>query len=118
MPAHDPQAFLPLKTDALLVLVVLLREDLHGYGIIGEVEERSAGEIQLQTGALYRLLKRLLADGLIREVEPGQVIRGDPRRFYRATRLGEVVVDAEVERLARLVRAVKQAKAGLRPRLA
>lgn len=107
---------LPLKTDALLVLVVLLREDLHGYGIIREVEERSNGEIQLQTGALYRLLKHLLADGLIREVEAPRQVRGDPRRFYRTTPLGAQVVDAEVERLSKLVRAVRQARAGLRPR--
>ena len=108
--------FLPLKTDTLLVLVVLMRENLHGYGIIREVEERSDGEIRFQTGALYRLLKHLLADELIKEVEPAQPVRGDPRRFYRTTALGARVVDAEVERLSKLVRAVRQARAGLRPR--
>ena len=118
-PDGDLQRFLPLKTDALLVLMVLERAPRHGYGIIRDVEARSGGETILQTGALYRLLKRLLADGLIEEVVPaGGADPDDRRRFYRATRLGSAVLAAEVERMARLVRQARTRPAGGKPRLA
>lgn len=116
----DPRQFLPLKTDVLLVLLVLARRERHGYGIIRDVEERSGGETRLQTGALYRLLKRLLADGLIAEAGRRRTPESDEerRRFYRLTPLGQRVVDAEVERMARLVRAARLVASGKDPRLA
>ncbi|HEU4628987.1 MAG TPA: PadR family transcriptional regulator [Gemmatimonadaceae bacterium] len=115
----DPRRFLPLKPDALYVLLVVAREPCHGYGIIRDVEERSGGEVRLQTGALYRLLKRLLAEGLIEEVVPrGTDPADERRRYYRATRLGGAVLAAEVERMERLVRASRAVAAGRRPRLA
>lgn len=115
----DPRRFLPLKPDALYVLLVVAQRPRHGYGIIRDVEERSDGEMQLQTGALYRLLKRLLAEGLIEEVVPRGVDPEDERRrYYRATRLGAAVLGAELERMERIVRASRPTAAGRRPRLA
>lgn len=117
---RDVRDFLPLKTDALLVLLVLARRERHGYGIIRDVEERSGGETRLQTGALYRLLKRLRADGLIAEAGRRASREADEerRRFYRLTPLGHAVVEAEVERMARLVRAARLIESGRDPRLA
>jgi len=116
----DIRRFLPLKTDALLVLLVLARCERHGYGIIRDVEERSGGETRLQTGALYRLLKRLRTDGLITEAgrRPTPESDEERRRFYRLTPLGHTVIEAEVERMARLVRAARLIESGKDPRLA
>jgi DNA-binding PadR family transcriptional regulator len=119
MVAPSPDSYLPLKTDVLLVLLVLARRERHGYGILRDVERRSEGEVRLHTGALYRTLRRLLKDGLIQEsdrrpVEPDDEER---RRFYRITPLGTAVVNAEVERMSRLVRAAKLIRAGKDPRL-
>ena len=61
--------FLPLANDALYILLALASRPQHGYGIIRDVEERSAGETVLQTGALYRMLRRLLRDELIEECD-------------------------------------------------
>ena len=119
MPPPDPASFLPLKSDILLILLVLTRRERHGYGIIGDVEERSGGEIRLATGALYRALKRLLADRLIVESERRPADADDERRrFYRITPLGEAVVAAEVERMATLVRAAKLIRSGKDAKLA
>ncbi len=119
MPARDdPRRFLPLKTDVLLVLMVLERAPRHGYGIMRDVEARSGGETVLQTGALYRLLKRLLADGLIEEVAPDGADPDERRRYYRTTRLGAAVLAAELERMARLLREARTRPAGGKPRLA
>lgn len=106
--AHpDAHRFLPLKPDALLVLMALQRESRHGYGIIRDVEARSGGETVLQTGALYRLLKRLLADGLIEEVDDPAAC-DDRRRFYLISPMGSAVLAAELERMENLIREARR----------
>jgi DNA-binding PadR family transcriptional regulator len=119
MPAR-PESFLPLNTDALMILLAVANEPRHGYGIIRDVEERSDGMIHLQTGALYRNLKRLRLDGLLSEVSAptGQTSDDQRRRYYTITQLGEAVLEAEVERMSMLVRAAKAVAAGRTPRLA
>jgi DNA-binding PadR family transcriptional regulator len=82
-------------------------------GIIRDVEARSAGETVLQTGALYRTLRRLLRDLLIETCDPPAAGIGDERRiYYRLTRRGRLALDAEVDRMARLVRAARLTHAG------
>jgi DNA-binding PadR family transcriptional regulator len=118
-PQPDPRAFLPLKTDEMLILTAVAAGPLHGYAIMRDVETRSDGQVILQTGALYRTLRRLLAGGLIREcARPADADRDDERRrYYEPTPLGRTVLDAEVERMARLVRAARLAAGGRRSRL-
>ena len=117
--APNPADLLPLKSDVLLVMLALATRPLHGYGIIRDVEERTNGEVLLQTGALYRTLRRLLNDALIEESAPapGEESDDDRRRYYRLTALGRAVMDAEVERMSRLVRAARLIAGGKRPRL-
>ena len=109
--------FLPLKPDVLMILLVLRDGERHGYALMREAEARSEGTVRLQTGALYRTLKRLLDDGLVTETQaPAHAGTDDERRrYYRLTRLGTAVVAAELDRLARLV---ADAKGGRRTRLA
>jgi DNA-binding PadR family transcriptional regulator len=121
MPSNPtPDSFLPLKHDVLLILLSLGDGALHGYGILRDLEERSSGEIVLQTGALYRTLRRMLHDGLIEESAPPRNADGEDLRrcYYRSTRLGTAVRAAEVARMQRLVRAAKLTDLGKRPRLA
>ena len=56
----DPRSFLPLTPMAFQVLLALVDADRHGYGIIREVDQRTAGRVRLRTGSLYTLLQRLL----------------------------------------------------------
>src|SRR5262245_3831204 len=116
--AAPVEAVLPLATDAVLILLAVASRPLHGYGIIRDVEERSGGRTVLQTGALYRMLRRMLRAGRLEECEAPDGEGGDPRRrYYCLTRRGRRVLDAEVERMARLVRAARLTAAGRRPRL-
>ncbi len=65
------------------------------------------GLVVLDPGNLYRVIKRLLADGLIAE-STGRGIAargGDRRRYYRITAVGGRVLAAELERLRDLVSA-------------
>jgi DNA-binding PadR family transcriptional regulator len=115
----DPLDALPLKTDVLFVLFALAHQPLHGYGILRDVEIRSNGDVMLQTGALYRTLRRMLEDQLIVECPRPADVRSDDerRRYYTVTGHGRAVLDAEVERMARLIRAARLTAAGKRPRL-
>lgn len=119
MPRPDAADFLPLKTDAFLILLALASQPLHGYGIMRDVAERSEQQVVLQTGALYRTLRRLLNGRLIEECpRPAGVDSDDERRrYYQPTTLGRTVLAAEVDRLARLVRAAKLSADGKRARL-
>jgi DNA-binding PadR family transcriptional regulator len=119
MPRPDPADFLPLKTDAAFVMLALASRPLHGYAIIGDVPDRSSGEVQLQTGALYRTLRRLLADGLIIECDrpSGEPSADERRRYYRTTPLGRAVLEADLARMTKLVRAA-HASRSRKPRLA
>ena len=97
---------LPLKPVVFHILLALAEHDLHGYGVIQAVRERSEGRIQLQTGPFYRHLKKLMDDGLVDE-STQRPSHDDPRRgaYYRLTDQGREVVAAEADRLALLVSA-------------
>ena len=89
------------------ILLALGDGPSHCYAIGQRVEEESGGRLDPTTGALYQALRRLTEDGLVTPVAtPDEV---DPRRKYFAiTRLGRRAVGQEAERLAALVRAVRQ----------
>ena len=101
-----PEEFLPLKPVDLLVLMVLLEGDLHGYGIVQSINERTSGQIKLVPGNFYAILKRLLDSGLLEEAgerpsdDPGRPVR----RYYGITKLGKQVAAEEARRLRILVR--------------
>ena len=63
----DPRNFLPLKPVDLELLLALADQDLHGYGLVQAIAEHTDGLFVLDPGNLYRVIKRLLADGLIAE---------------------------------------------------
>jgi DNA-binding PadR family transcriptional regulator len=103
----DPVSRLPLQPAAFHILVSLAdKEDRHGYSIMQEVAERTGGQVKLHAGTLYASLKKLVADGLIRELDerPDPANQDTRRRYYRLTDYGRAVAQAEAERLAELVR--------------
>jgi DNA-binding PadR family transcriptional regulator len=100
MVERDAGALLPLTPAVFHVLLSLADGEKHGYAILKEVEHRTDGGVVLSTGTLYGIVKRLLADGLIRESAAGS---DDRRRAYRLTAFGRKVALAEAERLRDLV---------------
>ena len=109
-----PDDFLPLKPDAFYILLVLLYGERHGYAIMRDAAERSGGRVELQAGALYRLLRRLLEDGLVTESNrrPAADADDERRRYYRITSLGRGTIAAEAERMATLAATARAALAG------
>jgi len=91
------------------VLLALMRGPRHGYGVMQDVEELSAGQLRLGPGTLYTAIKRLRASGLISECDAD----ADRRRCYRLTRKGKSVARDEAQRLSDLVSEAR--KRGLLP---
>jgi DNA-binding PadR family transcriptional regulator len=95
----------PLTAAMFNVLLALADGDKHGYAILKEVEEQTAGDVQLSTGTLYGIIKRLLAEGLISELRtrPAAELDDQRRRYYRLTEDGRHLAVAEAERLEKLL---------------
>lgn len=103
--SRTPRAFLPLKPLDLQLLLSLAEEERHGYGLVQAVANQTDGLVALEPGNLYRVIKRLLADGLVAESPRRTVaeLEDERRRYYRITPLGGRVLAAEIARLRALV---------------
>jgi len=108
---HDPETLLPLTPAVFHILLALADGEAHGYGIMQEISERTAGKLQIGPGTLYGSIKRMLSQQLIVESDarPDPALDDERRRYYRLTDYGRRVAAAEAQRLAQLV-AVAQAK--------
>jgi DNA-binding PadR family transcriptional regulator len=101
----DSEPAAPLTPAMFHVLLALAGDDLHGYAILKEVALRTAGEVQLSTGTLYGIIKRLLNDGLIVELRdrPAAANDDERRRYYRLTPKGREIAATEAQRLVKVV---------------
>jgi DNA-binding PadR family transcriptional regulator len=99
-------AFLPLPPATFHILMALAEDDRHGYAIIRDVAARTAGELKLSAGTLYRSIQRMLEQGLIAETRerPAPEDDDERRRYYRITPFGREVARAEARRLAQLLK--------------
>ena len=103
----------PLPSAAFQILLSLADGDLHGYGIMRQVEQQSDGRMRLGPGTLYSSIQTLLEEKLIEEVDPP---RGDSapnserRRYYRLTAAGRKLARSEADRLADLLRVARARK--------
>ena len=95
----------PVNHSEFHILLALADKDRHGYGIMQEVAEKSAGTVQLGPGTLYSAIHRMLKSGLIEESPKRPAKSDDARRscYYRLTRAGRSVAKEEADRLAALV---------------
>jgi DNA-binding PadR family transcriptional regulator len=101
--SEDLSSYLPLSPAVLHILLALASGDLHGYGLMQEVERQSEGQYKLGPGTLYDNLRRLMVQGL---VEQASLPKGqDPRRqYYQLSSLGRKILAADVARLEEVVR--------------
>jgi DNA-binding PadR family transcriptional regulator len=91
-----------LRPAVFHILLSLSAGDMHGLGIAETIDEATGGTVLLGPGTLYRSLKEMARDGLIREAPRPE--DADPRRrFYAITELGREVVGVEATRMARIV---------------
>lgn len=111
--AENPHGLLPLAPPVFHILMSLGRGERHGYAMMQEVAEDTAGTIKLGPGTLYYSLQKMLERGLIAEGAERDDDGGERRRYYRITPFGRRVAEAESRRLQQAVE-LARARAFLR----
>ena len=106
---NQPKSLIPLKANWFHILLCLVGQEQHGYGIMQEVLERTDGKVRLWPATLYGSLKKLIEEGLIAESDerPAADLDDARRRYYKLTDFGRRVLALESARLADLVRVIQ-----------
>jgi PadR family transcriptional regulator, regulatory protein PadR len=85
------------------ILLALASGPLYGYAIAEAVAVESSGTLTPRAGSLYRVIARLMSDGLVREVAPPRSERaphpGLARKYYALTASARGALFAETQRL-------------------
>lgn len=96
-----------MREASFLILTALADQELHGYGIIGEVNQLSGGRFKLGPGTLYGTLDKLSEQGLIRPTRT-EAVDGRLRRYYSITEPGLAAVRGEAAAREKVLRAASK----------
>jgi transcriptional regulator len=91
----------------LLILKVLMRGTMHGYGIAMRLKSVSEDVLQVGESSLYPALQRLLLKGWAK-AEWGASENNRRARFYAITAAGRKQLGVEREEFARVVGAIQK----------
>ena len=102
MDAHIKKVYVPM-TETGFYILLCLREENHGYGIVQMVREMTNEEIILAPGTMY---------GSLSKMEKEEVIRYDQekkkKKIYVITDLGTEVLGIEMKRIERIFKNMKE----------
>ena len=100
---------LPLRSKVLHILLAMASGERHGYGIKKRVESSTEGLVRMGPGTLYETLHQLEERRFIGEVPaPSDAREHAQRRYYELTGLGRGVLEAEMQRLEKLVHGARK----------
>src|SRR5580704_4109391 len=99
------QDHIPLSPVLFHILLSLGDGERHGYALKREIVQRTGGKLKLGPGVLYGSINKLLEQGLIEESDerPDTHLDDERRRYYRLTKQGRRVAQAEAARMRELV---------------
>ena len=100
----EPSDLLP-GTLELLILKTLVRDELHGYGIVQRLREVSDDVLQVGESSLYPALQRLLLKGWVK-AEWGASENNRRARYYKLTPAGRKQLAVERDEFDRLIMAI------------
>lgn len=101
----DGKLSIPQGTLDLLILTIVRREPLHGYGIAQRLKALSRGTFQINPGSLFPALYALERDGKLRCEE--RLSENNRRaRFYTLTPQGRKQLEREERRWERVTAAI------------
>ena len=92
------QRYIPMS-ETMLYILLSLREERHGYGVMQHVKELTQGRIVLGAGTIYQSIGKLESDGLI---SAGR--EEDRKKYYTITPLGTQVLNEEAARVREVAR--------------
>jgi transcriptional regulator len=95
----------PQGTLDLMILTILVREPMHGYGISQRLAALSHDEFQVNPGSLFPSLYRLEQDGKLK-AEWGATENNRRAKYYRLTASGRRQLERHRERWNRVSVAV------------
>ena len=101
-----PKTEMPSGALTLLILRVLRSGTLHGYAIAQRIHQLSSEVLQVEEGALYPALQRILLKGWVTS-EWGVSETNRKVRFYRLTALGRKQLESEVSDYERVHAAIR-----------
>lgn len=100
----------PLTPAVFHILLALSGEELHGYGIMKQVQEDSKGKVKMGPGTLYGSIKRMIEAKLIQEsdkrIDPD--LDDERRIYYQITGIGQKALSDELERYNSIVSLAKK----------
>jgi PadR family transcriptional regulator PadR len=104
MGAQETRELLPGTLD-MLILKVLSRGEMHGYGIVSAIQRASDDVLGVVEGALYPALHRLEVRGWVRS-KWGASDNNRRAKFYRLSALGRRALEEEAAYWDRVASAV------------
>ena len=110
MGAQDTRELMPGTLD-MLILKVLSRDEMHGYGIASAIQRASGDVLGVVEGALYPALHRLEVRGWVRS-KWGISDNNRRAKFYRLSALGRRALDEEAAYWDRVAAAVTRVMQG------
>ena len=96
---------IPQGTLELMILTILAREPLHGYGVAQRLAVLSGDEFRVNPGSLFPTLYLLEQDGKLK-AEWGSSDNNRQAKFYRLTPAGRKQLERHRERWARVTLAI------------
>jgi transcriptional regulator len=78
---------------------------MHGYGIALHIQQMSDSVLQVEEGALYPALQRMLIKGWVK-AEWGQTENNRRARYYKLTPAGRKQLTEEVSEFTRVMEAI------------
>jgi transcriptional regulator len=96
---------IPQGTLDLMILTILTREPMHGYGISQRLTALSRDDFQINPGSLFPSLYRLEADGKLK-ADWRDTENGRRAKYYRLTASGRRQLEQHRERWDRVCFAV------------
>jgi PadR family transcriptional regulator, regulatory protein PadR len=102
-----PKVGMPSGSLAMLILRVLRSGSLHGYAMAQRIHVLSSEVLQVEEGALYPMLQKMLLKGWVKS-EWGISETNRKVRFYSLTAAGRKQLDAELSEYQRLTEAIQR----------
>ncbi|MBP2000767.1 DNA-binding PadR family transcriptional regulator [Paenibacillus shirakamiensis] len=90
------QRYVPMS-ETMFYILLSLREERHGYGIMQHVKTLTQGRIALGAGTIYQTLHKLDQSHMISATR-----EAERKKFYHITEAGETVLQAEIIRIREL----------------
>ena len=94
----------PLTESYYYILLCLYNRPNHGYGIMQDTVILSEGTVKIGSGTMYGATSNMMKKGWIRETE-SENSEDKRKRLYELTTEGKDILEQEIIRLKRLVKA-------------